>query len=127
MFESPFSFKGRIRRREYGISFVIYLIMWLFLKWAGFENTDPLIILLMLPVSFFTVWFLWAQGAKRCHDLSYSGWYQIIPLFVLLLIFQQGVLGENDYGHDPRQPAEEEEDQPVSMKPLLSDEGNGDA
>jgi uncharacterized membrane protein YhaH (DUF805 family) len=26
MFKKPFSFKGRIRRTEYGISFIIYVV-----------------------------------------------------------------------------------------------------
>lgn len=26
-------------------------------------------------------WFIWAQGAKRCHDRGNSGWYQIIPFY----------------------------------------------
>ncbi len=31
MFKAPFSFEGRIRRTEYGISLIIYTIIYLFL------------------------------------------------------------------------------------------------
>jgi uncharacterized membrane protein YhaH (DUF805 family) len=48
------------------------------------------------------LWFFWAQGAKRCHDLSMSGWYQIIPLFPLYLIFANGETVANTYGEDPK-------------------------
>lgn len=33
--------------------------------------------------------FIVAQGAKRCHDLSKSGWYQFIP-FNFFLLFEKG-------------------------------------
>lgn len=32
MFKNPFSFNGRIKRTEYGISFVIYLSLYLFVR-----------------------------------------------------------------------------------------------
>jgi len=48
------------------------------------------------------LWFLWAQGAKRCHDLGKNGWWQIIPFYVLLLVFQDGQPGLNKYGFNPK-------------------------
>ena len=36
-----------------------------------------LILYLIMLVPYF--WFIWAQGAKRCHDRGNSGWFQIIP------------------------------------------------
>jgi len=53
-----------------------------------------------------TLWFLWAQGAKRCHDLDRNGWMQIIPFYFLVLIFQDGVQGRNEYGPNPKNPDE---------------------
>ncbi|HSZ71736.1 MAG TPA: DUF805 domain-containing protein [Cytophagaceae bacterium] len=96
MFKAPFSFNGRIRRTEYVITFFIYVIM------AFIINTSvemyPFLILIYIPL----LWILWAQGAKRCHDLNKNGWYQIIPLFFLVLIFSRGDNGPNKYddGHD---------------------------
>ena len=85
MFDNEFSFNERIRTTEYGLSFIIPL-----------------------------VWFLWAQGAKRCHDLGHRGWYQIIPLYFLWLIFDAGDRSDNAYGSDPK--AEAELVQPASLQ-----------
>lgn len=105
MFKTPFSFNGRIRRTEYGLSFIIYFFIYFFIFLTlGFGNRyrsgfgSVSVLLLFIPL----VWFLWAQGAKRCHDLGNSGWYQIIPFYVLWLLFQDGERGENEYGQNPK-------------------------
>jgi uncharacterized membrane protein YhaH (DUF805 family) len=100
MFKNPFSFNGRIRRLEYGITFIIYVVMYIAIL-ALFEGSDVSIFIgfaLLIP----TIWFLWGQGAKRCHDLGKSGWFQIIPFYFLVLIFQDGDSGMNEYGHNPK-------------------------
>ena len=47
-------------------------------------------------------WFIWAQGAKRCHDRGNSGWYQIIPFYGLWMLFAEGEIGTNEYGNSPK-------------------------
>lgn len=101
MFNAPFSFEGRIRRREYGTSFLIYLTFIIFINIVIDEDEDSIYNLLGLG-AIPLLWFLWAQGAKRCHDLGSNGWYQIVPFYFLILIFRQGEDGENQYGDDPR-------------------------
>ncbi len=69
MFKAPFSFKGRIRRKEYGFSIIIYLAIAI-LNNLYIAHISPLLFLIILiPM----VWFIWAQGAKRCHDLGKNG------------------------------------------------------
>jgi len=108
MFERPFSFNGRIRRAEFGISFLIYFAVYLVIY--GMMNAlshrhEPggldilYIFVLLVPL----LWFLWAQSAKRCHDLGNSGWYQLIPFYVFWMLFQEGQPGENWYGEDPKE------------------------
>jgi nitrogenase molybdenum-iron protein alpha chain len=41
-------------------------------------------------------WFIWAQGAKRCHDRGNSGWYQIIPFYGFWMLFAEGTKGACD-------------------------------
>ena len=102
MFNNIFSFDGRIRRTEYGISFIILVfarvILSLMLVSGGGENINVAFFILMLPVRF----FFFAQGSKRCHDVGISGWYQLIPLMPLYLIFGAGHEGPNKYGEDPK-------------------------
>ena len=48
------------------------------------------------------LWFLWAQGAKRCHDRGASGWFQIIPFYVFWMLFADSNYGMNEYGANPK-------------------------
>ena len=96
MFQKPFSFEGRIRRPEHVISFTIYFVAAMILNFAVIDI--PAIALLYFPI----LWFLWAQNAKRCHDLRKSGWYQLIPFYGFWLLFAEGEKGANEYGPDPK-------------------------
>lgn len=99
MFKDSFSFAGRIRRSEYGISFTAYLFCYYFI-WGMDEGRggDLLALLLVIPA----MWFALAQGAKRCHDIGKSGWWQLVPLYMLWLLFKKGDKGINAYGEDPK-------------------------
>jgi uncharacterized membrane protein YhaH (DUF805 family) len=97
MFSSPFSFEGRIRRLEYGISTIIYYVVYLIV--LGISTKAPIMGLVMLPI----IWFILAQGAKRCHDRGNSGWYQIIPFYVLWMLFAEGDKEANEYGNPPKE------------------------
>ncbi|MGH1519292.1 DUF805 domain-containing protein [Chryseobacterium sp. JK1] len=105
MFKAPFSFDGRIRRTEYGLSYLIYTVFSIpfnFYFQTNGENVSgiALIFFLILLVPF--LWFLLAQGAKRCHDRGNSGWYQIIPFYGLWMLFADSDHGPNQYGPNPK-------------------------
>ncbi|MEO6039423.1 MAG: DUF805 domain-containing protein [Saprospiraceae bacterium] len=105
MFKHPFSFEGRIRRLEFGLSILIYyaalmlLGLLLGVSGTGLIGRPPL---LVIAVYIPTVWFLLAQGSKRCHDRNNSGWFQLIPFYGLWMLFAEGDRGENTYGPDPK-------------------------
>ena len=98
MFKAPFSFDGRIRRTEYGVSMIIYIIAYYGILFLIGSTESPLILVLLIPV----LWFAIAQGAKRCHDLGNSGWFQLIPFYGLWMLFQDSERGENKYGLNPK-------------------------
>lgn len=107
MFKHPFSFNGRIRRLEYGLSYIIYIIIYIIWYYgivlAMMASSDPskgacIVIISFIPM----IWFLWAQGAKRCHDRDNSGWYQIIPFYFLWMFFAEGDSEVNRYGNSPK-------------------------
>jgi len=115
MFKAAFSFDGRIRRTEYGLSLIIYTVVLTILQLiigtmiasssrSYYSSNDDsggagvLLFIFIIPL----LWFLWAQGAKRCHDVGNSGWWQLIPFYVFALIFQEGASGPNQYGDDPK-------------------------
>ena len=95
MFSAPFSFDGRIRRAEYGISLIIYVVAFSFLKEMTYSFS--IAALGYIPL----LWFLWAQGAKRCHDRNASGWFQLIPFYVFWMLFAEGDANTNSYGPNP--------------------------
>jgi uncharacterized membrane protein YhaH (DUF805 family) len=101
MFKSPFSFNGRIRRLEYGLSNLIFIVPYfLIMPYMELGNIIEKVVVLILytPLS----WFIFAQGAKRCHDKGVNGWWQLLPFYSLVLLFYRGEEGENKYGPDPK-------------------------
>lgn len=102
-FNHPFSFNGRIRRLEYGLSMIIYFV-WYVIMQAMMATPDPapaagiFVLISFIPM----VWFLWAQNCKRCHDRGNSGWYQLIPFYFFVLLFGDGDEGTNEYGDNPK-------------------------
>jgi uncharacterized membrane protein YhaH (DUF805 family) len=100
MFKNPFSFDGRIRRTEYGLSLIIYVlgafVVGLIIGFTGMPSA--IMYLLLIPL----YWFMLAQGAKRCHDLGNNGWWQIIPFYGFWLLFADGYKLENNYGVNPK-------------------------
>ena len=77
---------------------------------SGFEGGISLI---FIPIVFFVilVFFVFAiiQEMKRLHDMNSSGWgiiFGFIPLvniiYYLLLILNDGTVGPNKYGEDPK-------------------------
>lgn len=93
------SFVGRIRRTEYGITLIVITVsvtilnlFFLDLEWYW-----------LLFWHGFNIYIILAQGAKRCHDLGNSGWYQLIPFYTFWMLFAEGEKGRNYYGNDPKQ------------------------
>lgn len=112
MFAHPFSFKGRIRRLEYALSYVIYYILVILvnallyvvseMEKSGVMGNNILTFALMCIIAGFLLRFIFAQGAKRCHDRDNNGWWQFIPFYFLWMLFGDGDEYENDYGKDPK-------------------------
>jgi len=103
MFSAPFSFSGRIRRLEFGLSLIIAMVI-NSLSFLFVEDPES-IGFISIIISMATLAFVLAQGAKRCHDFNFSGWgalLMLIPLVSIIYIFIPGTIGPNQYGEDPK-------------------------
>lgn len=100
MFRHPFSFEGRIGRKEYGLTIACYFaINYIIAEIDGHAGSGwPL--LLLIP----ELWIVFAQSAKRCHDLNKSAVYLFIPFYFFWLLFQKGSPTINQYGQPNSHP-----------------------
>ena len=93
MFSNPLSFNGRIGRLEYFVSFVVYWVLAIGLNiLVNYENSNFLS-LIKIIISYFFV----AQGAKRCHDIGRSGWFQLIPFYFIWMLIAKRQDDTNKY------------------------------
>jgi len=97
------SFEGRINRSVFIKRY--FLLFFFLLVYSTLNNilyfllkSHHLNSFLTIPAILFYFWFWFAQGAKRCHDLGKSGWWQFIPLYIFWMIFKKGNPQKNLYG-----------------------------
>jgi uncharacterized membrane protein YhaH (DUF805 family) len=102
MFRSPFLFSGRITRTEFGFTLIIFnvflLVFFLTMLFVDSRLFFKFICILLLVA----IWFRVAQTTKRCHDVGISGWYQLIPFYTIVLLFEKGKTEPNRYGVSPK-------------------------
>lgn len=95
-------FKGRARRTEYWMFFLINLIISMILQGVGlYLNSSELMIVgtiysyaVMLPNI--------AVSIRRMHDVGKSGWYILIPIYNIVLFATDSVHGSNKWGDNPK-------------------------
>ncbi|MGY4385443.1 uncharacterized membrane protein YhaH (DUF805 family) [Pedobacter sp. UYP24] len=100
MFRNPFYSEGRICRLEYGLSCLIYACVYIAVHFTKISLATSPVLFLVLELPLF--WFILAQGAKRCHDIGKSGSWQFIPFYSFWMLFADGVIGNNQYGPNPK-------------------------
>lgn len=103
MFRRIFTWKGRISRTEYCITYILYLICYFCLPvYIGMTSRYDS----GYGVFFFAVFImvvLILQGIKRCHDMGHSGWFILIPVFnPIWLMFSPSDDDVNEYGTNPK-------------------------
>ncbi len=103
------SFEGRIKRGEYAIT-ILPLLFLNNLIIIPASVHEPIFGFSALILS---LWVGFAQGAKRCHDLSKSGWFQLVPFYGLFMLFDSGTYHDNKYGLSPYIERVEEEPEEV--------------
>ncbi|KMV32084.1 DUF805 domain-containing protein [Photobacterium swingsii] len=108
-----FSFKGRMRRRDYWLySLPVLFVTIPVFMYSSPENTgsNPMVDLLAMVVLGFVMWASMALNIKRLHDRNKSGWWVVVtflpligPIFALVeLGILKGTEGDNQFGPDPK-------------------------
>ena len=94
-------FTGRSYRTEYWMFILVYTIINIILAVLGLEAISAIVGLILLIPSL-------SIAARRLHDTSRSGWWQLIVLvpiigiIVLIVFLAQDSHEENDYGVNPK-------------------------
>lgn len=102
-----FSIRGRMRRRTYAICYLLTMVVAVFIRqiiaaslsWTILDDLGLIVvgIIMTLPLvvpQYFLI--------KRLHDCNYSGWWSLIPLSPIVLLFLPPSKGVNRFGADPR-------------------------
>ena len=119
-FKKPFSFNGRIDRIDFIIALVISLIMSVLIFYLIYfvcyellyhvngyydgeinhwfhDDTMDMNIACIFATPF--IWYLFASGAKRLHDVGLSGRMQILyPVAFFIMLFKKSDEIDNQYG-----------------------------
>ncbi len=113
-------FDGRARRKEYWM-FVLFNVIFSFVASIidsvaglnytssgnsyGYASVGIISSLYSLAVLLPSI----GVGIRRLHDIGKSGWWLLIclvplagPIWLLVLLATNGVVGENQYGSDPK-------------------------
>ena len=98
-------FNGRATRKEFWMFFLIYIVIGIILNVVDALTGVPLFSVLYALALFIPSISI---GARRLHDVSRSGWWQLlllIPLigFIVLVVFWiQDSHEENKFGANPK-------------------------
>ena len=95
VFRNYANFSGRARRSEYWYFFLFNSLVYTALSMIGILEILGVYFLVMLLPGF-------AVAVRRMHDTDHSGWFLLVPLYNLILMFTEGTAGENRFGSDPK-------------------------
>ena len=100
------NFEGRARRKEYWM-FTLFNLIFIYggvilLGILAYAIESPLIIIAIYLYIFAIIIPGIAVTTRRMHDVGKSGWYQLIPIYSLVLAATEGDRGPNEYGEDPK-------------------------
>jgi len=96
-------FNGRARRSEYWYFFLVNVLVSISFNVIGMTLGGSTFVYLLSTL--FTLAVLVpsvAVAVCRMHDVGKSGWYELIPVYNLVLACTEGINGGNEYGADPK-------------------------
>ena len=103
MFRNAFLFKGRARRSEFWLAYIIFMAcMMIPAAMADAWGDSDALAVIGVIIIFGGIYFFLSEGTRRCHDLGHSGFWMLIPYYILWMLFQNSKEGPNEYGNNPK-------------------------
>ena len=107
--EDYFSFKGRLRRKDYAIKSLILIIPIMIIQTIMRHSDNTIVLLVFLILLTALLVSAMSLTVRRLHDFNMSGWLCLVGLipylnivYWLFLVFKDGTIGSNQYGDDPK-------------------------
>ncbi|MBK6802517.1 DUF805 domain-containing protein [Novosphingobium sp.] len=112
-------FSGRSRRKEFWMFYLFVMVVYFVLmtvagmgmasmtvdpetgelSGGGMSSMMSIVILLFWVA---TIIPMLAVQVRRCHDQDKSGWFILVPIYGIILMFLEGTRGPNRFGPDPK-------------------------
>ncbi|MDR2048917.1 MAG: DUF805 domain-containing protein [Treponema sp.] len=112
-FKKYADFEGRARRAEFWyfvlFNFIIQVVLFVLagIFAARLENLDDTGSLILAAIFLLYVYLVCmpfiALAVRRIHDADKSGWFALVPVYNIILLFIPGTGGSNRFGPDPKQ------------------------
>ena len=100
LFSNFISYVGRITRSEYIISRLLFYVLFsLVVSLVEYYGDKTYIFYMLFPL---LIWFRIVSEVKRIHDRGNSWLFIFVPLYSIILIFSDSVIGSNKYGENPK-------------------------
>lgn len=117
------NFNGRARRKEFWMFALFYFIF--AIVTSILDGIIGLYGILTILLSLALIVPSLAVTVRRLHDIGKSGWWIFIdliplvgPIWLLVLLIQEGQHGPNEYGPDPKAENSEQQSSPDSGNPI---------
>ena len=89
-------FEGRASRSEFWPYFFVYMFGSLILDVTTEATQMPILVIVTLIVSLGGMLPMISVGCRRMHDINKSGWFQMIPIYNLILWAQEPTEGSTN-------------------------------
>jgi len=104
--ENYANFKGRARRKEYWMFFLVNIIIGVGIGIVAGLISEKLLIIANIYNLAILIPSI-AVAIRRMHDINKSGWFILIPIYNIILLATEGEKGSNQYGADPKNQLED--------------------
>jgi uncharacterized membrane protein YhaH (DUF805 family) len=104
-------FRGRARRAEYW-GFALFMWIFMFIGSSAGARSGRMLYYLVdaippINIVYYLVYLVFALPAlavciRRMHDCDKSGWFVLVPIYNIILLFTKGTQGPNRFGPDPK-------------------------